>query len=162
MDKCSTCQYNPQILDRLKNQLPDEDVTDKLSEMFKVFGDSTRIRILWTLFDKELCVYDIANALGMSQSAISHQLKTLKQARLIKSRRDGKNAFYSIDDDHVKKIIEQMLIHIEENYKTVQLICTVFDCCFIINKIEYCRNNCGDSPADRPRKPYSDFRIKCV
>ena len=91
MDKCSTCQYNPQILDRLKNQLPDEDVTDKLSEMFKVFGDSTRIRILWTLFDKELCVYDIANALGMSQSAISHQLKTLKQARLIKSRRDGKN-----------------------------------------------------------------------
>ena len=108
MDKCSTCQYNPQILDRLKNQLPDEDVTDKLSEMFKVFGDSTRIRILWTLFD-------IANALGMSQSAISHQLKTLKQARLIKSRRDGKNAFYSIDDDHVKKIIEQMLIHIEEN-----------------------------------------------
>ena len=101
MDKCSTCQYNPQILDRLKNQLPDEDVTDKLSEMFKVFGDSTRIRILWTLF-----------ALGMSQSAISHQLKTLKQARLIKSRRDGKNAFYSIDDDHVKKIIEQMLIHI--------------------------------------------------
>ena len=115
MDKCSTYQYNPQILDRLKNQLPDEDVTDKLSEMFKVFGDSTRIRILWTLFDKELCVYDIANALGMSQSAISHQLKTLKQARLIKSRRDGKNAFYSIDDDHVKKIIEQMLIHIEEN-----------------------------------------------
>lgn len=60
-------------------------------------------------------MYDIANALGMSQSAISHQLKTLKQARLIKSRRDGKNAFYSIDDDHVKKIIEQMLIHIEEN-----------------------------------------------
>ena len=115
MDKCSTCQYNPQILDRLKNQLPDEDVTDKLSEMFKVFGYNTRIRILWTLFDKELCVYDIANALGMSQSAISHQLKTLKQARLIKSRRDGKNAFYSIDDDHVKKIIEQMLIHVEEN-----------------------------------------------
>ena len=60
-------------------------------------------------------MYDIADALGMSQSAISHQLKTLKQARLIKSRRDGKNAFYSIDDDHVKKIIEQMLIHIEEN-----------------------------------------------
>ena len=60
-------------------------------------------------------MYDIANAIGMSQSAISHQLKTLKQARLIKSRRDGKNAFYSIDDDHVKKIIEQMLIHIEEN-----------------------------------------------
>ena len=115
MDKCSSCQYNPQIVDRLKNHLPDEETTNSLAEMFKVFGDNTRIRSLWTLFDKELCVYDIADTLGMSQSAISHQLKTLKQARLIKSRRDGKNAFYSIDDDHVKKIIEQMLIHVEEN-----------------------------------------------
>ena len=114
MDMCSSCQYNPQIVDRLKNQLPDDETTLQLAEMFKVFGDNTRIRILWTLFDKELCVYDIADTLKMSQSAISHQLKTLKQARLIKSRRDGKNAFYSIDDDHVKKIIEQMLIHIEE------------------------------------------------
>lgn len=115
MDRCSSCQYNPQIVDRLKNQLPDEETTNNLAEMFKVFGDNTRIRILWTLFDRELCVYDIADKLNMSQSAISHQLKTLKQARLIKSRRDGKNAFYSIDDDHVKKIIEQMLIHVEEN-----------------------------------------------
>ncbi len=114
MDICESCQYNPKIVDRLKNQLPDDETTLDLAEMFKVFGDNTRIRILWTLFDKELCVYDIAGALNMSQSAISHQLKTLKQARLIKSRRDGKNAFYSIDDDHVKKIIEQMLIHIEE------------------------------------------------
>ena len=114
MDICESCQYNPKIVDRLKNQLPDDETTLDLAEMFKVFGDNTRIRILWTLCDKELCVYDIAGALNMSQSAISHQLKTLKQARLIKSRRDGKNAFYSIDDDHVKKIIEQMLIHIEE------------------------------------------------
>lgn len=114
MDKCINCQYNSQILERVKNQMPDESLTEKLSEMFKVFGDGTRIRILWALFDKELCVYDIAEKLGMSQSAISHQLKTLKIARLIKSRRDGKNVFYSIDDDHVKKIIEQMLIHIEE------------------------------------------------
>ena len=115
MDMCSSCQYNPQIVNRIKNEIPDDDTTTRLSEMFKVFGDNTRIRILWALFDKELCVYDIAHVLSMSQSAISHQLKTLKQARLIKSRRDGKNAFYSIDDDHVKKIIEQMLIHIEEN-----------------------------------------------
>lgn len=114
MDICSSCQYNPRIIDKLKNQIPDDETTANIAEMFKVFGDNTRIRILWTLFDKELCVYDIASNLGMSQSAISHQLKTLKQARLIKSRRDGKNAFYSIDDDHVKKIIEQMLIHIEE------------------------------------------------
>ena len=114
MDMCSSCQYNPQIVDRLKNQLPDDETTQNLAEMFKIFGDNTRIRILWTLFDKELCVYDIAEVLSMSQSAISHQLKTLKQARLIKSRREGKNAFYSIDDDHVKRIIEQMLIHVEE------------------------------------------------
>ncbi|MCI8404236.1 MAG: helix-turn-helix transcriptional regulator [Clostridia bacterium] len=115
MDKCSSCQYNPQIVNRIKNEIPDDETTTRLSEMFKIFGDNTRIRILWALFDKELCVYDIANVLSMSQSAISHQLKTLKQARLIKSRREGKNSFYSIDDDHVKKIIEQMLIHIEEN-----------------------------------------------
>lgn len=114
MDMCSSCQYNPQIVNRIKNEIPDDETTSRLSEMFKIFGDNTRIRILWALFDKELCVYDIASVLSMSQSAISHQLKTLKQARLIKSRRDGKNAFYSIDDDHVKKIIEQMLIHIEE------------------------------------------------
>ncbi len=114
MDMCSSCQYNQQILNRLKNQIPDPELTGEIADMFKVFGDNTRIRILWALFDKELCVYDIASELGMSQSAISHQLKTLKQARLIKSRRDGKNAFYSIDDDHVKKIIEQMIIHVEE------------------------------------------------
>lgn len=104
MDKCSTCQYNPQILDRLKNQLPDEDVTDKLSEMFKVFGDSTRIRILWTLFDKELCVYDIANALGMSQSAISHQLKTLKQARLISHAVTEKMPFIRLMTTTLKRL----------------------------------------------------------
>lgn len=114
MDMCEKCQYNQQIVDRIKNEVPDTELTLELADMFKVFGDNTRIRILWTLFDKELCVYDIAGRLDMSQSAISHQLKTLKQARLIKSRREGKNAFYSIDDDHVKKIIEQMIIHVEE------------------------------------------------
>lgn len=114
MDACDNCQYNQQVLNRIKTQIPDGDLTEKLADMFKIFGDNTRIRILWALFDKELCVFDIAERLDMSQSAISHQLKTLKQARLIKSRRDGKNAFYSIDDDHVKKIIEQMIIHVEE------------------------------------------------
>ena len=71
-------------------------------------------RIQWVLFSEELSVSDISDKLGMSQSAISHQLRTLKQARLIKSRRDGKNTFYSLDDDHVKRIIEQVLIHVEE------------------------------------------------
>lgn len=114
LEQCKTCQYNLQILNRLKNEIPDEDTISQLADMFKLFGDNTRIRILWALFDKELCVYDISEKLGMSQSAISHQLRTLKQARLIKARRDGKNAFYSLDDDHVKRIIEQVLIHINE------------------------------------------------
>lgn len=114
MEQCSTCQYNLQVLDRLKKEVPDEDTISQLADVFKIFGDNTRIRILWALFDKELCVYDIADALGMSQSAISHQLRTLKQARLIKARRNGKNSFYSLDDDHVKRIIEQVLIHINE------------------------------------------------
>ena len=103
------------IFERLKNELPDEETTERLSEVFKVFGDNTRIRILWALFDTELCVYDISDKVGMSQSAVSHQLRILKNAKLVKSRRDGKQTFYSLDDDHVKTIIEQVLIHAEED-----------------------------------------------
>ena len=112
--QCENCRYNLQIVEKLKNEIPDDEITSRLSEVFKIFGDNTRIRILWALFDKELCVFDISEALNMSQSAISHQLRVLKQARLVKSRRNGKNTFYSLDDDHVKRIIEQGLIHIEE------------------------------------------------
>lgn len=114
MEHCKTCQFNLQAIEKLKNQPPDEGTISRLADVFKIFGDNTRIRILWSLFDSELCVYDISEQLGMSQSAISHQLRTLKQARLIKARRDGKNTFYSLDDDHVKRIIEQVLIHITE------------------------------------------------
>ena len=103
------------IFERLKNELPDEETTERLSEVFKVFGDNTRIRILWALFDHELCVYDISDKVNMSQSAVSHQLRILKNAKLVKSRRDGKQTFYSLDDDHVKTIIEQVLIHAEED-----------------------------------------------
>ena len=112
--RCTHCLYNTEILDRLKNERPADDVVNELSEVFKVFGDATRIRILWALFDNEVCVYDIAQSLNMTQSAISHQLRVLKQARLVKARRDGKNTFYSLDDDHVKRIIEQVMIHISE------------------------------------------------
>ena len=114
LKECEHCKYNQKVLKLIKNELPDDALTERVSEVFKVFGDNTRIRILWTLFDKELCVYDISEALNMTQSAISHQLRTLKQARLVKARRDGKNTFYSIDDDHVKRIIEQVLIHLSE------------------------------------------------
>ena len=103
------------IFERLKNELPDEETTERLSEVFKVFGDNTRIRILWALFDNELCVYDISDKVGMSQSAVSHQLRILKNAKLVKSRKGGKQTFYSLDDDHVKTIIEQVLIHAEED-----------------------------------------------
>ncbi|MCR4851935.1 MAG: metalloregulator ArsR/SmtB family transcription factor [Lachnospiraceae bacterium] len=85
-----------------------------LAELFKVFGDSTRIRILYVLFEKEICVQELADELGMTQSAVSHQLKILKQSKLIKNRRDGKSAFYSLADDHVRSIINQGLEHIEE------------------------------------------------
>ncbi|MCH5213220.1 MAG: helix-turn-helix transcriptional regulator [Oscillospiraceae bacterium] len=111
---CKICSYNQQVLDKLRKEAPDEGTITRLADTFKIFGDNTRIRILWVLFSQELSVSDISDKLGMSQSAISHQLRTLKQARLIKSRRDGKNTFYSLDDDHVKRIIEQVLIHVEE------------------------------------------------
>ena len=112
--KCEHCKYNRCILDKLKNEMPTDDTIGKLSEVFKVFGDGTRIRILWVLFDREVCVFDIAEKVGMTQSAVSHQLKVLKDARLVKARRDGKNTFYSLDDEHVKRIIEQVMIHINE------------------------------------------------
>ena len=112
--RCEHCQYNTEIVDRLKNEEPSQELLGKLTEVFKVFGDATRIKILWTLFDNEICVADIAERTNMSQSAISHQLKSLKNVRIIKSRRDGKNTFYSLSDDHVKRIIEQVMIHINE------------------------------------------------
>lgn len=113
-NRCEFCKYNLNIIEKLKNTMPDNDTVSNLSEVFKVFGDSTRIKILWSLFDNEKCVYDISEAISMTQSAVSHQLRVLKQARLVKSRRNGKNTFYSLDDDHVKRIIEQVMIHISE------------------------------------------------
>lgn len=95
------------------NQLPDE-VLNNLSELFKIFGDFTRIRILFLLSNEELCVCDIANMLEMNQSAISHQLRVLKQSQLVKNRRDGKQIYYSLADEHVKTILHQGLDHVLE------------------------------------------------
>lgn len=97
--------------------MPDENELYDLAELFKVFGDSTRIRILYVLFESDACVCDIANALGMNQSAISHQLKILKQNRLVTGKRDGKSIIYSLADDHVRLIIDQGREHIEEERK---------------------------------------------
>ena len=96
------------------DHMQEEDQLYDLAEVFKVFGDSTRIKILYLLFEAELCVCDIAQLLNMTQSAISHQLRILKQNRLVKNRRDGKSVFYSLADSHVKTIISQGMEHIQE------------------------------------------------
>ena len=107
---------HPEILDRVKPEMPDEERLYDLAELFKVFGDTTRIRILYVLFESEMCVCDIAELLGMTQSAISHQLRILKQARLVRSRREGKTVFYALDDEHVRTVIGQGMEHIEEKH----------------------------------------------
>ncbi len=86
-----------------------------LAELFKVFGDSTRIRILYSMFEKELCVNDIARLLNLSQSSVSHQLRILKTSKLVKFRREGKSIFYSLDDEHVRAIISMGMEHVEED-----------------------------------------------
>lgn len=99
---------------KLQDYMPSEEVLYDLADLFRVFGDSTRIRILYALYENELCVNDITEALGMTQSAVSHQLKILKQSRLIRSRREGKQMFYALADDHVHTIIAMGREHIEE------------------------------------------------
>lgn len=111
---CDFIHAHEEIVERVRNQIPGEDTLYDLSELFRIFGDSTRIRILYVLFESEMCVCDIAALLGMTQSAISHQLRALKNARLVKSRREGKTVFYALADDHVKTIINQGLEHVSE------------------------------------------------
>ena len=111
---CDFYQVHEDVVKAVTAKMPDEDELYDLAEIFKVFGDSTRIKILYVLFESEMCVCDIAQLLNMNQSAISHQLKILKQNRLVKSRREGKAVFYSLADGHVRTIINQGLEHIEE------------------------------------------------
>lgn len=111
---CDVYQIHEDLVQAVNEKMPEEDKLYDLAELFKVFGDSTRIRILYVLFEAELCVCDIAQTLNMTQSAISHQLKILKQSRLVKNRREGKQVFYSLADDHVRTIIDQGREHVEE------------------------------------------------
>ena len=106
---CDFYQVHEDVVKAVTAKMPDEDELYDLAEIFKVFGDSTRIKILYVLFESEMCVCDIAQLLNMNQSAISHQLKILKQSRLVKSRREGKAVFYSLADGHVRTIINQGL-----------------------------------------------------
>ena len=103
------------LLKIVRETMPEETQLYDLAELFKIFGDSTRIRILFVLFEAEVCVCDLAEVLQMTQSAISHQLRILKQNKLVKSRREGKSIFYSLADDHVRSIINQGREHIEED-----------------------------------------------
>lgn len=114
LDRCDCNVIHKDIVDAVKGKMPSEENLYDLAELFKVFGDSTRIKILWALAESEMCVCDIAVLLNMTQSAISHQLRVLKQARLVKNRKDGKVVYYSLDDDHVKQIFSQGLNHISE------------------------------------------------
>ena len=114
LECCEDCQIHQDRLDIVNSGMPEEEELYDLAELFKVFGDSTRIRILFVLFEAEVCVCDLAETLHMTQSAISHQLRILKQSKLVKSRREGKSVFYSLADGHVRTIIAQGREHIEE------------------------------------------------
>lgn len=103
-----------QIVEKVNEKMPPEEELQDLADFFKVFADMTRLKILYVLLCSEMCVYDIANMLGMSQSAISHQLRVLKQMDLVKNRREGKTIFYSLADGHIVTILSQGLDHIEE------------------------------------------------
>lgn len=111
---CGSKQVHNDMVEKVSEQLPPEEVLYDVAELFKVFGDATRVKILFLLLENEMCVCDIAAILNMQQSAISHQLRVLKQARLVKYRRDGKTVFYSLADAHVKTMFHQGIEHATE------------------------------------------------
>lgn len=117
INEVPACEYmhaHEDLIERVNRDMPDEIKLYDLAELYKVFADSTRIKILYCLFEEEMCVCDIATLLSMTNSAISHQLRVLKQAKLVKFRREGKTVFYSLSDDHVRTIIGMGMEHIME------------------------------------------------
>lgn len=116
-DGVPSCEYmhvHEDLVKKVEESMPLSEELFDLAELFKIFGDSTRIKILYVLFEAEMCVCDIAQLLRMTDSAISHQLRILKQARLVKFRKEGKSVFYSLADEHIKKIIDNGMEHINE------------------------------------------------
>ena len=113
-ERCELMHVHQAIVDKVNQQMPEDEILFDLAELFKIFGDSTRIKILYLLFESEMCVCDIAQLLNMTQSAISHQLQVLKKSKLVKYRRDGKTVFYSLADGHVRTIIDQGMEHVAE------------------------------------------------
>ena len=114
VDRCNCNVIHEEVISRVRKEMPDEEVLFNLADLFKVFGDSTRVRIISALLHSEMCVCDIAALLGMTKSAISHQLRALRQTKLVKYRRDGKVVYYSLADDHVGTIFAQGLTHVME------------------------------------------------
>ncbi|MDF2989014.1 MAG: transcriptional regulator [Eubacterium sp.] len=114
IERCDCNVIHEDVVNCVREKMPEDENLYDLAELFKVFGDTTRIKILWALAESEMCVCDIAVLLNMTQSAISHQLRVLKQARLVRYRKEGKVVYYSLDDAHVKQIFDQGLIHINE------------------------------------------------
>lgn len=111
---CECEHFHKELLSEVNKEMPDAEKLTELGEFFKVFGEPSRLKILYLLFDRELCVCDIAEAMGATVSAVSHQLKILKNARLVKFRKEGKNCFYSLADKHISGILAQGMEHINE------------------------------------------------
>lgn len=111
---CDCNHIHESIVAETRSAMPTDEIICDIAEFFKVFADSTRIKILCALHEKELCVCDIAVVLNMTKSAVSHQLKILRQANLVKNRKDGKIVYYSLSDDHVRKIFDMAVEHLEE------------------------------------------------
>jgi len=111
---CEEEELHPDVVKRVREQLPPDELLYDLAELFKMFGDSTRVKILYALLESELCVCDLAKLMEVTQSAISHQLRVLKANKLVKFRREGKNVLYSLADEHVVRILSQGMEHIEE------------------------------------------------
>lgn len=114
IESCNCNVIHEDVINSVRKGMPKDEILYDLAELFKVFGDTTRTKILYALFQAEMCVCDMAALLGMSQSAISHQLKVLKHTRLVKHRREGKVVYYSLDDDHIKKIFDYGYAHVNE------------------------------------------------
>lgn len=111
---CEFMHIHDELLSKVTSAMPQEEILYDLAELYKIFGDTTRIKILYALFESEMCVCDIASLLSISVSAVSHQLRVLKTARLVRFRREGKTVFYSLADDHVRSILGQGMEHIAE------------------------------------------------
>ena len=114
MPHCELLHAHPESIEKIRGNMPDDDTLIDLSELFKVFGDSTRIKILTALSCGELCVCDICKLLNMTKSAISHQLRVLRQSKIVKSRKSGKEVNYSLTDDHIIGIMNMALDHVKE------------------------------------------------